>query len=195
LADVRAALAALHAGADAIRRLATATGPALLREGMSAITARSGDAIRRALARRGDEVCQGEELLDDGSPIRVRIEIDEGRAHFDFSGSAPVHPGARNATPAIVRSALLYVLRLMIDEALPLNEGLLQPISIHLPPGMLNPPCDNSPALCPAVGAGNVETSQRLVDTLIKALGLAACSQGTMNNVIFGNDRFSYYET
>jgi 5-oxoprolinase (ATP-hydrolysing) len=83
----------------------------------------------------------------------------------------------------------------MIDEPLPLNEGLLRPVSIRLPRGMLNPPFHDDPSRCPAVGAGNVETSQRLVDTLLKALGLAACSQGTMNNVIFGNDRFSYYET
>jgi 5-oxoprolinase (ATP-hydrolysing) len=196
LADVHAALAALHAGARGIRMLATGNGgtPALL-DGMEAISARSDAAMRRALVRCGDGRREAEERLDDGSPLRVRIDLAGGEAAFDFAGSAPVHPGARNATPAIVRSAVLYVLRLMIDEPLPLNEGLLRPVSIRLPRGMLNPPFHDDPSRCPAVGAGNVETSQRLVDTLIKALGLAACSQGTMNNVIFGNDRFSYYET
>jgi len=94
-----------------------------------------------------------------------------------------------------VRSAVLYVLRLLVSEPLPLNEGLLRPIEIRVPPGLLDPPFPDDPWQAPAVVGGNVETSQRLVDTLLKALGLAACSQGTMNNVLFGNDRFGFYET
>jgi 5-oxoprolinase (ATP-hydrolysing) len=90
---------------------------------------------------------------------------------------------------------VLYVLRLLIPGELPLNEGLLKTVQIRIPEGMLNPRFDTDAARCPAVVGGNVETSQRLVDTLIKALGIAACSQGTMNNVVFGNDRFGYYET
>jgi 5-oxoprolinase (ATP-hydrolysing) len=87
------------------------------------------------------------------------------------------------------------VLRLLIAEPLPLNEGLLRAVEIHVPEGMLNPPFPDDPAEAPAVVGGNVETSQRLVDTLLKALRLAACSQGTMNNLLFGNDRFGFYET
>lgn len=195
IADVQAALAALHAGAGAIRALGEAMGAAAVLEGMEAISARSAEAMRRALARLGDGRWEAEERLDDGSPLRVRIDVAGGEATFDLAGSAPVHEGSRNATPAIVRSAVLYVLRLMIDEPLPLNEGLLRPVTIRLPEGMLNPPFEEDPQRCPAVSAGNVETSQRLVDTLIKALRLGACGQGTMNNVIFGNERFSYYET
>jgi 5-oxoprolinase (ATP-hydrolysing) len=90
---------------------------------------------------------------------------------------------------------VLYVLRLLIAEPLPLNEGILRAVYIRVPPGMLNPPFPADPAEAPAVVGGNVETSQRVVDTLVKALGLIACGQGTMNNLLFGNARFGFYET
>jgi 5-oxoprolinase (ATP-hydrolysing) len=94
-----------------------------------------------------------------------------------------------------VTSVIIYVMRLLVKETLPLNEGLMHAITVDLPRGILNPPFHNDPTRAPAVVGGNVETSQRLVDCLIKALGLAACSQGTMNNVTLGTDRYSYYET
>ena len=90
---------------------------------------------------------------------------------------------------------MIYVLRVLIGEALPLNEGIMQAVTLRIPHGMLNPDFGDDPARAPAVGGGNVETSQRLVGTLFKALRLCASSQGTMNNVLFGNDQFSYYET
>jgi 5-oxoprolinase (ATP-hydrolysing) len=83
----------------------------------------------------------------------------------------------------------------LVDEPLPLNEGLMRAVTLNIPHGLLNPTFPEDPAAAPAVVGGNVETSQRLVDTLLKAMGLAACSQGTMNNVLFGTDRHSYYET
>ncbi|HDO06440.1 MAG TPA: 5-oxoprolinase, partial [Bacteroidetes bacterium] len=76
-----------------------------------------------------------------------------------------------------------------------LNDGLMEPVSLTLPPGLLNPPFSSNPDNCPAVVGGNVEISQRLTDTLLKAFGTVACSQGTMNNVLFGNQQFGYYET
>ena len=148
---------------------------------------------RRCAARR--RRLPGAGALDDGAPLAVTVTVAGGRATISFDGSAPVHPGNLNATPAVVRSAVLYVLRLLVGEPLPLNEGLLRPVELSIPPGMLAPSFPDDPRRAPAVVGGNVETSQRLVDTLIKALGLAACSQGTMNNVLFGNDRFGYYET
>jgi 5-oxoprolinase (ATP-hydrolysing) len=94
-----------------------------------------------------------------------------------------------------VRSAVLYVMRLMLQEDLPLNEGLLEPVEMIMPISLLNPIFTGDPANDPAVVGGNVEVSQRFVDTLIKALDLQACSQGTMNNFLFGGDQFGYYET
>ena len=230
LADLRAAAAANHSGAEALRALARAAGaagggagrsgrPAGVGEDgvdggagerpsddggagrrvvafyMDALKRRAEERLRAALARLPRGPLEAVERLDDGSPLAVRIELGPAGARIDFAGSAGLHPGNLNAPPAVVRSAVLYVLRLLVAEPLPLNEGLLRPVDIHVPPGMLNPPFPDDPWQAPAVVGGNVETSQRLVDTLLKALGLAACSQGTMNNVLFGNDRFGFYET
>jgi 5-oxoprolinase (ATP-hydrolysing) len=141
------------------------------------------------------------EHLDDGTKLQVHIESTPEYMNIDFEGSGQTHTGNMNATPAIVRSVVMYVLRvlaghLLPDEDLPLNEGLLQNVQIHLPDNsILNPRFNTLPELCPAVVGGNTETSQRLTDTLLKALKLMACSQGTMNNLIFGNSYFGYYET
>jgi len=90
---------------------------------------------------------------------------------------------------------VMYVLRIMLAEDIPLNQGVLAPVEIIIPPGLLNPPAGRSAEDSPAVVGGNVETSQRIVDVLLGALGLAAASQGTMNNLLFGDDTFGYYET
>ena len=82
---------------------------------------------------------RAEEYLDDGSKLKVKISKKRTGLHIDFSGSAPMHKGNLNATPAIVNSVILYVLRLLVDESIPLNEGLLQNVSIHIPTGILNP--------------------------------------------------------
>ena len=100
-----------------------------------------------------------------------------------------------NATYAIVNSVVIYVLRLLLNEPLPLNEGILEPVRIVLPESLLNPDFSRSHQECPAIVGGNVEVSQRLTDTLLKAFGVIACSQGTMNNLMIGNDTYSYYET
>jgi 5-oxoprolinase (ATP-hydrolysing) len=195
MADLRAAVAANHRGAAALRALAREHGRATVKRSMEALAERARDRLEAALARLPAGRHTAVERLDDGSPIAVSIEVEGRRATIDFTGSAGVHPGNLNAPPAVVRSAVLYVLRLLIAEPLPLNEGLLSPVEILVPPGMLNPPFPDDPAECPAVVGGNVETSQRLVDTLVKALRLAAGSQGTMNNLLFGNRRFGFYET
>jgi 5-oxoprolinase (ATP-hydrolysing) len=196
LADVQAQIAANHRGAQAIAALAADSGPEDLAATMTALTDRAHARTLAALRRFAGQTLDAQEALDDGSPIRVSIRVtDDGRANVDFSGSAAVHPTNFNTPAGVVRSALMYVLRLLIDQPLPLNEGILRAVDLHLPEGMLNPRFDADPGRCPAVAAGNCETSQRVVDTLIKALGLAACSQGTMNNFIFGNERFGYYET
>jgi len=195
LADLAAAAAATRAGERSLRALAAEAGPEELARAMADLFHLAATRAREALGRLAQGRYEASERLDDGSPLAVAIEIRSGSALFDFSGSAPVHPGNLNATPAIVRSVVLYVLRLLAGRNLPLNEGLLGPVRLRVPKGILNPDFAPDPARAPAVAGGNVETSQRLVDTLLKALRLAACSQGTMNNVVFGNDRFSYYET
>ena len=195
LADLRAAVAANHSGARALTALAASHGESTVLHYMDELKRLAEKRIRGALLEMEDGTYEATEQLDDGTPLVVRFELEGDHARIDFSGTGPVHPGNLNATPAIVQSAVIYVLRLLVRQPLPLNEGLLHAVTIHLPAGLLHPefPLDASEA--PAVVGGNVETSQRLVDTLLRALGLAACSQGTMNNVIFGNEGFGYYET
>jgi 5-oxoprolinase (ATP-hydrolysing) len=125
----------------------------------------------------------------------VAITIAGDTAIIDFAGTAPVLAGNLNANPAIVTAAVMYVLRLLIGEEIPLNEGMLAPVEIRLPECLLNPPPHDAPEKCAAIVGGNVETSQRVVDVLLGALGLAAASQGTMNNFLFGDGQFGYYET
>lgn len=114
---------------------------------------------------------------------------------IDFSGTGPESKGNFNANRAIVTAAVMYVLRSLLAEDIPLNEGVLGPVEIRIPQGLLNPAERDRAEDCPAVVAGNVETSQRVVDVLLGALQLAAASQGTMNNLLFGDATFGYYET
>ncbi|MBB4639687.1 hydantoinase B/oxoprolinase family protein [Longimicrobium terrae] len=195
LADLAAAVAANHRGAEMLRALAAEHGRDAVAGYMSALKQRAERGIRAALAALPDGVYEARERLDDGAPLQVRITIRGDEAEVDFTGSAATHPGNLNATPAIVRSVVLYVLRLLVRENLPLNEGLMRPVRLTVPAGLLNPPFGDDPSRDPAVVGGNTEVSQRLTDTLIRALRLSACSQGTMNNVLWGSDRFGYYET
>jgi 5-oxoprolinase (ATP-hydrolysing) len=134
--------------------------------------------------------------LDDGSPIALALTVRGDEAVLDFAGTAAVHPGNLNANRAIVTAAVLYGFRCLLDEDIPLNAGVLAPLSIRIPAGsLLSPPEHDDPRACAAVVGGNVETSQRLVDVILGALGRAAASQGTMNNLTFGDETFGYYET
>ncbi len=193
LADLQAQLAANLLGAERLLGLIPdGAAPAVLPQQMQLILDQSSRIMRAFLDRI--PAGEAEEPLDDGRTIRVRLSMEDGRLRLDFSGSGSQHPGNLNATPAIVSSAVLYVLRLVLQEDLPLNEGLLEDVEMILPEGsFLNPNFNDGPP--PAVVGGNTEVSQRVVDTLLKALGGQACSQGTMNNFLFGNTRFGYYET
>ncbi|MAT69777.1 MAG: hydantoinase [Planctomycetaceae bacterium] len=141
----------------------------------------------------------GEERLGEGGqPENGEVVVPSPRspaAVIDFTGTAPPVVGNLNANPAIVSAAVLYVLRLLVADDIPLNEGALRAVQIVLPECLLNPPAGATPDESPAVAAGNVETSQRVVDVLLGALGIAAASQGTMNNLLFGDDAFGCYET
>lgn len=195
LTDLQAQAAANLRGADALVQLARAGGTDSLRYYLKRLKALSASAADRFLETVSDEPRHARQELDDGFAIEVSLRREGGRLVFDFSGTSGEHPGSFNATPAIVHSAVIYVIRLLLGEPVPLNEGLMERIEIRLPPGLLNPTFPANPEACPAVVAGNVETSQRLVDTLLLAFDAAACSQGTMNNFVFGNEGHSFYET
>lgn len=130
--------------------------------------------------------------MDNGGVIAVRIDIDQTsrNARVDFTGTSAPDRHNFNAPRAVCLAAVLYVFRTLIDRSIPLNEGCLEPLEVIIPPGSLLDPAP--PA---AVAAGNVETSQCIVDALYGALGLLAASQGTMNNLTFGDARLQYYET
>jgi 5-oxoprolinase (ATP-hydrolysing) len=194
LADLEAQLASAHHGTGAIARLAVEHGGEVVREELRGILSRSAALMSARLANV--EIAHAvRSSFDDGTPLEVRITACGGTMRIDFGGTGGVHPRNLNATPAIVRSVVLYVLRLWLGEDVPLNEGLLEAVDIVIPPGLLAPDFGGDPTEAPAVVGGNVETSQRLTDLLLEALGLAANGPGTMNNFLFGDETFGYYET
>jgi len=195
LADLNAALAANKNGSEALIGLIETHGKSTVQKYLELLREHAAAKMRATLRKFEDGIYSAEEKLDDGSPLKVKIDLKNGNCRIDFSGSSEVHHGNMNATEAIVKSVTIYVLRLLLNEPIPLNDGLLEPVEFVLPFGLLNPVFDDDPALCPAVVGGNVEISMRLTDTLLKAFGVVAASQGTMNNTLFGNDKFGYYET
>ncbi len=195
MADLAAQVAANRHGVEAVGRLVGKSGAEEVRKQMATLYQRAAEIMRERLGRVGEAVCAAADALDDGTAVQVEVRCDGRKLVVDFAGSGPEHPGNLNAVPAIVRSAVLYVLRAWVDEPIPLNEGLLEDVEIVVPRGVLNPEFSEALAECPAVVGGNVETSQRVVDVLLLALGLQANGQGTMNNILFGTEEFGYYET
>ena len=195
IADLRAQLAATRYGIARIGELAGELEDACYLERAKQVRVNATRVATRAIESLGDFDRSVRQELDDGAVIALRARTAEGRLHIDFTGSHGVHPGNFNAPVAIVTGACVYLMRLLAGEGVPMNEGLLDPIDLVVPAGMLNPdftgPIEEHPAVC----AGNTETSQRITDTLLLAFDLAACSQGTMNNLLFGDSRFGYYET
>ena len=157
---------------------------------MGHIQDNAAEQVRRALDRLQDGAFAYE--MDNGAVIRVAVTLDRARrsAKIDFTGTSPQQASNFNAPRAVCLAAVLYVFRTLVDEDIPLNAGCLRPLEIVIPKGSLLDPCP--PA---AVVAGNVETSQCIVDALYGALGVMAAAQGTMNNFTFGNDHHQYYET
>jgi 5-oxoprolinase (ATP-hydrolysing) len=195
MADLQAQLAANRQGAEALRQLEEEHGLQTLHHYMDQIKNRAERLMRDTLKEIPDGVYEAEELLDDGTPLCAKWFIDNDSVRIDFEGTGAVHPYNLNANPAIVNSVVMYVLRLLVGRALPLNEGLMEPVTLKLPQCLLNPVFSDDPKECPAVVGGNIEISQRLTDTLLKPFERIACGQGTMNNVLFGNEAFGYYET
>jgi 5-oxoprolinase (ATP-hydrolysing) len=190
LADLKAQVAACAKGAEELRRMVRHFGLRVVNAYMQHVQDHAAEAVRRVL----DVLHDGEFAyeMDDGSLIRVRITIDRAarRARIDFSGTSAQRVNNFNAPPAISRAAVLYVFRTLVDDDIPMNDGCLIPLEIVIPEGsMLRP---RYPA---AVVAGNVETSQTIIDALYGALGVLAGAQGTMNNFTFGDGDHQYYET
>jgi 5-oxoprolinase (ATP-hydrolysing) len=195
LADVTAQVAANQHGARDLAALVERYSLPVTLAYMRHIQDAAERKMRTALARLPDGRHTWVDHLDDGSPIAVAITVEGDAATFDFAGTGPVLSGNLNANRAIVTAAVMYCLRCLIDEEIPLNQGVLAPVQIELPECLLNPPAKDDPRKCAAVVGGNVETSQRVVDAILGALGVAAASQGTMNNLLIGDDSFGYYET
>ena len=190
IADLKAQIAACAKGATALRRMLRHFGREVVEAYMGHVQDNAEEALRRVLGRLHDGSFSCE--MDDGAVIRVAIAIDREarRARIDFTGTSPQRPTNFNAPASVCKAAVLYVFRTLIEDDIPLNAGCLRPLDIIIPEGsMLRP---RYPA---AVAAGNVETSQCVVDALYGALGIMAASQGTMNNFTFGNDSYQYYET
>lgn len=190
LADLDAQLAANTRGAEELTRAAERHGVQALQAAMHAVIANAAECVRGVIDTLADGAATVE--FDNGCRVAVRITVDRKarRAGIDFTGSSAQGQHNFHAPRAVTVAAVLYVFRTLIDRDIPLNEGCLEPLDLIIPPASLLDP--EPPG---AVVAGNVETSQCIVDALYLALGRLACSQGTMNNLSFGNEALQYYET
>lgn len=195
IADLRAAVAANHRGCKEVIKLTERYGVNEVVHYMEKLKSYAAARMRATLTEMDDGFYSAIEELDNGAKISVNCTVSGETMHIDFTGSSPEQPNNLNANPSIVTSVVMYFLRILVNIPLPLNDGLLEPVSLTIPKGILNPGFSENPAECPAVVGGNIETSQRLVDTLLKAFKLTAGSYGSMNNVLFGNNSFGYYET
>ena len=190
IADLKAQIAANERGIAELERVIAHYSLEVVRDYMRHVQDNAEECVRRAIGRLGSGAFRYE--MDNGQAIAVRIEVDTARrsALIDFAGTSPQAEDNFNAPLAVCMAAVLYVFRTLVDEEIPLNAGCLRPLDVRVPDGcMLNP---RYPA---AVVAGNVETSQCIVDALYGALNAMAAAQGTMNNFTFGNERYQYYET
>ncbi|MDR6533620.1 5-oxoprolinase (ATP-hydrolyzing) [Caulobacter rhizosphaerae] len=190
IGDLKAQVAACARGAESLTGLVAEFGQAVVEAYMAHVQDNAEEAVRRVLATLSDGAFAYE--LDDGSVVKVAIAVDRAArtARVDFTGTSDQVPTNFNAPASICRAAALYVFRTLVDDEIPMNDGCLRPVELVIPEGsMLRP---RYPA---AVVAGNVETSQVVVDALYGALGVMAAAQGTMNNFTFGDDRRQYYET
>ncbi len=190
VADLKAQVAACARGASELRRVAAEQGRSHVDAYMGHVMDYAESAVRRLIDRLHDGDFSYE--MDSGAAVRVAVRVDrEARsATVDFTGTSAQQGDNFNAPFSICRAATLYVLRCLVEEPIPLNDGCLRPIALAVPDrSLVNPEYPG------AVVAGNVETSQVITDCLFAALGALAPSQGTMNNFTFGNDEHQYYET
>ena len=162
----------------------------VVRAYMGHVKDNAAEEVSRLIGRLED--CAASYETDTGQVIRVAVRVDREarRATVDFTGTSEARENNFNAPEPVTRAAVLYVFRVMVEASIPMNAGCLRPIDIVVPEG-----CMLRPDYPRAVVAGNVETSQHVTNVLFEALGALANSQGTMNNLTYGNDRYQYYET
>jgi len=190
VAELEAMVAANRCGVALLEALVAERGRAAVEITMEQLQRASARKVAREIARLPDGLHEFADALDDGTPVCVALSIEGERMRVDFAGTGAAVAGNLNAPRAVVQAAVIYVLRALVAERIPLNGGCLDPVEISIPRGSLLDPPPGA-----AVVGGNVETSQRIVDVLLGALGIVAASQGTMNNVAFGDAKFGYYET
>ncbi len=190
VADLQAQIAANRAGAHLLARLLHARGRTTVLAYMQHVQDNAAAEVAAEIERLPDGEHRFADALDDGTPIAVTVRVRGHDMAIDFAGTGPQTDGNLNAPRAVTVAAVFYVLRALVGAPIPLNSGVLRHVRVSIPEGSVLSPSPDA-----AVAGGNVETSQRVVDVLLGALGLAAASQGTMNNLTFGNDRFGYYET
>ena len=199
--DLRAQLAACEAGAAGWRALATRLGRAKLDAACDALLDYAERRVRARLTelegRRGSATdrLEGDGVTEDDIDVRVALEIRDGTLRLDFTGTSPQVAGNVNCPAAVTRAAAVFVVRTLLDDDVPTNDGIARALSLVLPERSAV-----NAAWPAAVAAGNVEMSQRIADTIQAALGdagvtVAAQGQGTMNNVTFGGDGWTFYET
>ena len=190
IADLKAQVAACEKGAQELLKVIDHFGLDVVHAYMQHVQDNAEESVRRVLDALHDS--EYTYVMDDGHQVSVKIRVDKTSrsATIDFSGSSAQHPGNYNAPSAVCHAAVLYVFRCMVQDDIPLNAGCLKPLNIIIPERSMI-----SPEYPAAVIAGNVETSQVIVDTLFGALGVMGAAQGTMNNFIWGNERYQYYET
>jgi len=195
LSDLKAQVAANNSGIRYLQELVEEQGLLKVQSYMKFIQMNAESAVRsmlREFAKKHGNKIHAVDYMDDGSPIELHVSMNEttGDAIFDFTGTGPQVLGNHNAPPAVTYSAIIYCMRSLIGEEIPLNQGCLAPITVTIPKfSLLNPSSDA------AVVGGNVLTSQRIVDVVLKAFRACAASQGCMNNLTFGDESFGYYET
>jgi 5-oxoprolinase (ATP-hydrolysing) len=190
LADLRAQAAACARGAEGLRQACAAHGPRVVTAYMRHVQDNAEESVRQAIGRLSDGAF--EMPMDGGMTIKVAVTVDRvaRTARIDFTGTSAQAANNFNAPGSVTKAAVLYVFRCLVDSEIPMNAGCLKPLDIVVPDRSLLKP--HPPG---AVAAGNVETSQAVVDALFGALGVLAASQGTMNNLTFGNATHQYYET
>jgi 5-oxoprolinase (ATP-hydrolysing) len=190
LADLEAQLAANRTGENLLLELVKARGEDFVQAYMRHLQADATERVQRVIRELPDGEHRFEDAMDDDTPVVVAVRVDGDTLTLDFTGTGSQSDGNLNAPRAVTVAATLYVLRCLVAAPIPLNRGCLEPVTIRLPSKSLLDP-EPGRAVC----GGNVETSQRVVDVLLGALGKAAASQGTMNNLTFGQVGFGYYET